>query len=530
MLTGKNYIGYNLSALGTKSYKTFNPKENTENTVLFYEATEAETNHAVALAHKAFASYRTLNATHKALFLTTIASELLSLGDALIYLVMQEAGLSYERVVSERARTLWQLSMFADLVTEGSWVTARIDTAIPDRTPVPKVDLRKMLVPLGPVVVFGASNFPLAYSTAGGDTVAALAAGCPVIVKSHPMHAGVSEMVAGAIIRAAQKTGMPDGVFSHLNSLNYVVGTQLVQHPLVKAVGFTGSIAGGTALMKLAAERPEPIPVFAEMGSINPVVLMPEALNERGTEIAKTYAQSITLGSGQFCTNPGLLLGIASPDLTTFTTALADAILKTEALCMLHPSIAQNFEHNTRLMRQQNEVGLVVSYEDEDRTYYGKPLILTVSGATFLKNSTLHQEVFGPFSLVVQCADMQELQTVISRLEGQLTGTVMATLPELRQHYTIVETLQQRVGRLIYNGVPTGVEVCPSMQHGGPFPASSDSRFTAVGIDSINRWVRPVSFQNWPDGLLPEALQNANPLGLVRVVNNEVSKEPINIP
>ncbi len=527
MLTGKNYIGYSLSSDGTTSFNTINPKTNQTNNTLFYEATTDEVNQAVSKAHGAFAAYQNYSGTQKSSFLTAIAGELLQLGDTLIKQVMTETGLAYERVVAERGRTLWQLQMFADLLLDGSWVDATIDTAIPDRKPIPKHDLRKMLIPLGPVVVFGASNFPLAYSTAGGDSVAALAAGCPVIVKSHPMHAGVSELVAGAVIRAAQQTGMPDGIFSHLNSQNYTVGNQLLKHPQVKAVGFTGSVAGGTSLLKLAAERPEPIPVFAEMGSINPVVLMPEALHKGGAEIAKTYAQSITLGSGQFCTNPGLLLGIAGTDLTAFAKSLADEILKTEALCMLHPAIAHQFDQGKKTMQNQLAVEQVVSYEHEHRSNYGKPLVLTVKGATFLHNTKLHQEVFGPFSLLVQCADLNELTRVITQLEGQLTGTFMATEKELSTHFSIAEALQNRVGRLIFNGVPTGVEVCPSMQHGGPFPASSDSRFTAVGIHSIKRWVRPISFQNWPNDLLPDALKNANPLQIERLVNNKRTSETI---
>lgn len=527
MLTGKNYIGFELSSLGRTTFKTINPKENLENNQLFYEATTEETNKAVELAHLAFGAYRTTNNRQKSIFLKTIAEEILLLGDVLVELVMQESGLKYERIIGERARTVWQLQMFAEMLEEGSWVDATIDTAQPNRTPTSKADLRKMYIPIGPVVVFGASNFPLAYSTAGGDTVAALAAGCPVIVKSHPMHAGTSELVASVIINAAKKTGMPDGVFSHLNSSGYEVGSQLVQHPLIKAVGFTGSIAGGTALMKLATARPEPIPVFAEMGSINPVVLLPQALREQSAEIAKTYAQSITLGSGQFCTNPGVLLGIQGEELNQFKHYLAAEILKTEAGCMLHPSIAHNFEQNKAMMQQQGAVQTVVSYEDESRKNYGKPLVLTVKGATFLSNTKLHQEVFGPFSLLVQCADINELTQILNQLEGQLTGTLMATEAEMEEHHLVVSALQNRVGRIIFNGVPTGVEVCPSMQHGGPFPASSDSRFTAVGIHSIKRWVRPIAFQNWPDALLPPELQNANPLHIYRLINNELTKNSI---
>jgi NADP-dependent aldehyde dehydrogenase len=520
MLTGKNYIGNSLSAKGTKMFKTFNPKENIENEQVFYEASTDEINQAVELAHQAFQNFQAIDSSQKSKFLKTIADEILNLGDSLIYLVMQEAGLTYERVLGERSRTLWQLQMFADLLDEGSWVEASIDTAQNDRKPNPKPDLRKMLIPLGPVVVFGASNFPLAYSTAGGDTVSALAAGCPVIVKSHPMHAGVSELVASAIIKATQKTGMPNGVFSHLNSSGIEVGVQLVKHPLVKAVGFTGSINGGRTLFNLANQRPEPIPVFAEMGSINPVILLPKALQKRNEEIAKTYAQSITLGSGQFCTNPGLIIAIKSKSLKTFSQHLSDEILSIEPSCMLNPVITDNFETNKEKMIQQENISTVVSFEKNVKKNYGRPLVLTVDGNTFLKNPQLHQEVFGPFSMLVQCESIDELETIISQLEGQLTGTIIAEKEELLKYANIVRALQNRVGRLIFNGVPTGVEVCPSMQHGGPYPASTDSRFTAVGIHSIKRWVRPFTYQNWPHELLPKALQNENPLNINRLVNN----------
>lgn len=527
MLTGKNFIGFKLSSEGNKTFTTFNPKENIENEQVFYEASSDEINQAAELAHQAFQIYRSIESSKKSNFLRAIADEILTLGDDLIHLVMQEAGLSYERVVSERVRTLWQLQMFADLLDEGSWVEATIDTEKLDRKPTPKPDLRKMLIPIGPVVVFGASNFPLAYSTAGGDTVAALAAGCPVIVKSHPMHAGVSELVASAIVKAAKKTGMPNGVFSHLNSSGIDVGVQLVKHPLVKAVGFTGSINGGRALFDIANQRPEPIPVFAEMGSVNPVILLPDALQKRSKEIAKTYAQSITQGSGQFCTNPGLILGIKSKELNKFTHYLADEILIIEPSCMLHPDIVKNFETNKEKMKLQENISTIASYENGVHNNYSRPLILTVDGTTFLKNPPLHQEVFGPFSLLVQCESITELKTIISHLEGQLTGTIIAEEDELSKLSNIVEALQNRVGRIIYNGVPTGVEVCPSMQHGGPYPASTDSRFTAVGIHSIKRWVRPFTYQNWPNELLPKELQNKNSLHIFRLINNQLTKESL---
>jgi len=523
MITGKNYIGNRQSAKGNKTYKTFNPQLNIENEYVFVEATSEEIDEAVALAHEAFKTFRTLSGDKKADFLNAIADEILALDDELIKTFCSESGLPEGRAKGERGRTVFQLRSFAQLVEEGSWVEASIDTAIPDREPVPKPDLRKMSIPLGTVVVFGASNFPLAYSTAGGDTAAALAAGCPVIVKSHPMHAGTGELVASAIIKATEKTGMPNGVFSNLNSSGIEVGVQLVQHPQVKAVGFTGSIRGGRALYDLASKREEPIPVFAEMGSINPVIILPTSLKTRGESLAKMYAGSITLGTGQFCTNPGLLLGIKSEGLTNFIQNLSHEIIKIEPSCMLHPNIIGAYESNKQKAIAQPEISVVTTYAEDVQTNYARQTITTVEGRTFLENPTLHQEVFGPYSIVVQCENTKQLEAIILKLEGQLTGTLIADSGEASLYPEIVSALQNRVGRMIYNGVPTGVEVCPSMTHGGPYPSSTDSRFTAVGIHSIKRWVRPFSYQDWPNELLPKELKNENPLGITRLVNNKLT-------
>lgn len=520
MITGKNYIGNNLSANGDKTYTTFNPQLNKENEVNFVEATPEEIDQAVQLAKNAYHEFSGISGTRKAEFLNAIADEILALDNWLIKTYCAETGLPEGRAMGERGRTVGQLRSFASLVEEGSWVEATIDTAIPDRAPISKPDLRKMLVPLGPVVVFGASNFPLAYSTAGGDTAAAFAAGCPVIVKSHPMHAGTGELVASAIVKAAEKTNMPSGVFSNLNSSDIEVGVALVKHPGVKAVGFTGSIRGGRALFNLASQREEPIPVFAEMGSVNPVVVMPEAAQKRGGALANTYAGSITLGAGQFCTNPGLLLGIKSDVLTNFIEKLSEAIIKIEPTCMLHPNIIGAYESNKQKAVTQGGLQVVADYPTDVQTNYARQTVTTVEGKTFLENTTLHQEVFGPYSIVVQCEDIGQLEQIISKLEGQLTGTIIAEESELSNYPGVVNALQNRVGRLIYNGVPTGVEVCPSMHHGGPYPSSTDSRFTAVGIHSIKRWVRPISYQDWPDNLLPNELKNSNPLGISRLVDN----------
>ena len=516
MTTGKNYIGNSLSAKGAITFKTFNPILNIENELTFYEASTDELEEAVNLASIAFKEFRKTTGKQKALFLNTIADEILALDDLLIETYCSETGLPAGRAKGERGRTIGQLRNFANLVAEGSWVEASIDTADPERTPAPKPDLRKMLIPLGPIVVFGASNFPLAYSTAGGDTSAAFAAGCPVIVKSHPMHAGTGELVASAIVKAAIATGMPNGVFSNLNSSGIEVGVALVKHHKIKAVGFTGSIKGGRSLLDLAAKREEPIPVFAEMGSVNPVIILPEAIHKNGKSLAKTYAGSITLGTGQFCTNPGLLLGIKSAELTAFIQNLGKEILQIQPSVMLHPNIIGAYEVSKNNTMAQSNIEVVAQYQDEVQPNFARQMITTVEGQTFLENSTLHQEVFGPFSIVVQCEDSHQLEKIISQLEGQLTGTIIAENDEIVSHSKIIEALQNRVGRIIYNGVPTGVEVSPSMVHGGPYPSSTDSRFTAVGINSIKRWVRPFSFQDWPNTLLPDELKDENPLGISR--------------
>ena len=527
MITGKNYIGDKKSSKGNKTYRTFDPNLNIATEWEFYEANSEEIDEAVDLATKAFSEYKKFSALKKAEFLRAIADEIEALGAELIQTYTKESGLPEGRAKGERGRTMGQLRAFATLLEEGSWVEASIDTAQPDRQPIPKVDIRKMLVPIGPIVVFGSSNFPFAFSTAGGDTASVLASGCPAIVKSHPMHAGTGELVSSAILKAAEKTGMPNGVFSNLNSSGIEVGQQLVKHPKVKGVGFTGSIKGGTALYKLATERKEPIPVFAEMGSINPVVVLPSALNEKADDWAKQYAGSIMLGAGQFCTNPGLILGLKSEAFSNFITTLGTEISALQPSVMLHPNIHAGFEKGKQNLSSQSETTVVASYERETAPNFAQQKVLKVSGADFLKNPTLHNEVFGPFSIVVECADAKELETVLNGLEGQLTGTVLGNAKEIDDYAGAVDALQSKVGRIIFNGVPTGVEVCPSMQHGGPFPASSDSRFTSVGTSAIKRWVRPVSFQNWPQESLPDELKDENPLGLTRIVNGVHSNAKI---
>ncbi len=527
MIHGKNSIGKRTSAKGNTTYQTYNPILNEANKNLFYEATSGEIDEAVKLATKAFETYSKVPAGVKSQFLESIAEEILALGEPLLDMYCSESGLPKGRATGERGRTVAQLRAFAAQVRLGNWVEAIIDTADPTREPSPKPDIRKMMVPHGPVAVFGASNFPFAFSTAGGDTASALAAGCPVIVKGHPMHSGTGEMVSSAILRAADHTGMPEGVFSNLNGKGTNVGELLVQHPGIKAVGFTGSTKGGLALGKIAAARKEPITVFAEMGSVNPVVLLPEALKKSGREWARSIAGSITLGAGQFCTNPGLLFGLKGPSLSDFSEMLTDELNRLDPSSMLHPDIHSAYETNRQSAKGQKETTIVVEYAPEIRANEGRPTILSVSGADFLSNPQLHKEVFGPFSLVVECKDKKELEAILSGVEGQLTGTIIASDHEIENYTSTVDTLLGRVGRIIYNGVPTGVEVCAAMHHGGPYPATSDSRFTSVGLDAIKRWVRPMCYQDWPDFLLPPELKNANPLRILRRVNNQHTDQPL---
>ncbi len=500
MINGKNHIGYTQSAQGENTYQTLNPKTNTPNPWQFHEATNQEIDSAVQKAHQAFQDYRSITGAKRSRFLHAIADEIENLGDTLVTTYMQESGLPEVRAKGERGRTVGQLRMFADYIKTDQWRNPTIDTE--------QGDLRQLLIPLGPVVVFGASNFPLAYSTAGGDTASALASGCPVIVKSHPMHAGTGELVAQAISTAAKDTRMPDGVFSNLNSAGIEVGVQLVKHPQVKGVGFTGSIKGGRALYDLAAQRDVPIPVFAEMGSINPVIITQNALKQRSEKLAQTYAESITLGVGQFCTNPGLILGIASPELDIFISALGKKTTAIPSYCMLHPNIKKTYKQKGDAIIAEIETTVVTTFEDVLETNEANAKIVTVSGKAFLQNPRLHQEVFGPFSIVVQCDNEAQLIEIINGLEGQLTGTIIAEDDDIQNLSVIVESLQNRVGRIIFNGVPTGVAVVNAMTHGGPYPASTDSRFTAVGHQAIKRWARPFSYQNFPKELLPDVFNH----------------------
>ena len=492
----------------------------------FIDATIQEVDEVMQKAWQAFHTYRKLSLKQRAAFMRAIAKELEVAGDALIQTAMQETNLPEARLRNERTRTIFQLTSYADACEKGDWLEARIDTAIAERNP-PKPDIRKMLIPLGPVVVFGASNFPFAYSTAGGDTACAFAAGCPVVVKAHPAHAQTSELVAQAILRAADQCKIPEGIFSHVYGAGFEVGQALVEHPYTRAVGFTGSYPGGRQLFDWANHRSKPIPVFAEMSSINPVFLLPEKLKESAIETAKMYASSITLGVGQFCTNPGLIIGIESQELQDFIHALGETIREVAPGTMLHMGIFKNYVERRGNALSQEEVETIAVSVKDPHLNEAAPTIASTTGQAFLNNPVLHLEVFGPYSLVVRCKDVAEMLEVTKHLEGQLTATLMATSGDITKNEELIEEVKNICGRFILNNVPTGVEVCLSMQHGGPFPSTTDSRFTSVGADGIKRFARPVAFQNWSNDWLPEELKNDNPLQIWRTVNNELTKEKI---
>ncbi|WP_262507790.1 aldehyde dehydrogenase (NADP(+)) [Sediminibacterium ginsengisoli] len=468
----------------------------------------------------AFQQYRETKAEQKAVFLETIAANMEAAGAALIGQAAEETHLPQARLVSERARTTMQLRMFAALLREGSWVEATVDTADATVNPA-KPDIRKMLIPLGPVVVFGASNFPFAYSTAGGDTASALAAGCAVVVKAHPAHLKTSQLVHKAIKDAIFSSGMPPHVFQHVEDGSFEAGESLVKHAATAAVGFTGSFAGGKALYDHAAARKNPIPVFAEMGSTNPIILLPDTLEKNAEELARQYIASVVLGMGQFCTNPGIVLGIESEGLSRFIAEAEKEIAAAIPQPMLHEGIYKAYHAKMEKALQQTGVNVVGHSSTEPGAGEAWPTLAETDGTAFLSNPLLHEEVFGPYAIIVRCTDLDQLQKVWRSLAGQLTTSLMGTEKDFTEHASMRALAESIAGRIIFNGVPTGVTVCNSMVHGGPFPATTDSRFTAVGINGIKRWVRPVCYQNCPQTLLPPALQNGNPLGIWRLVNNE---------
>ncbi|MDE3235510.1 MAG: aldehyde dehydrogenase (NADP(+)) [Bacteroidota bacterium] len=493
---------------------------------MFPDIPLAQIDDVVKDSMEAFRVFKKVSLADRAKLLQQIALELEARSDALIAIASAETHLPEARLQVEMKRTLFQLTSYAVACEKGDWLEIRIDTADHKRNP-PKPDIRKMLHPLGPVVVFGASNFPFAYSTPGGDTATALAAGCTVIVKAHPAHAQTSQQVAEVIRTAVKKCAFPDAVFQHIHGSSFETGKALVTHPSIKAVGFTGSYSGGKQLFDWANQRKEPIPVFAEMGSVNPVFLFPEKLEHDATIVAQQYAQSITASVGQFCTNPGLLIGIKGSGLDNFIHELKNEIVQIKPAPMLHAGIAKAFHEKKAAALQQKHVSLIVEGDGVYEETFGVPTIATVDVAVFINNPFLHQEIFGPYSLLVQCKDNNELLQVARHLEGQITSSIIATDREILDNEALIEHLKTLCGRMVLNGVPTGVEVCYAMQHGGPFPATTDSRFTSVGPDAIKRFARPVAYQNWPDHLLPVELKNENPLQIWRMVNNEWRNDAI---
>lgn len=528
-LHGFSLIAGDRGAPGGRTFRAVNPAGGPPLGPDFHEASPEEADLALGRAREAQGAFAHTTGETRARLLEAIAAGLEELGDALITRAAAETGLPAARLTGERGRTCGQLRLFAQLAREGSWVDARVDPALPERRPLPRPDVRRMLRPVGPVVVFGSSNFPLAFSTAGGDTASALAAGCPVVVKAHRAHPGTAELVGGVVARAVAAQGLPPGVFSQLHGEGATLGVRLVRHPATAAVGFTGSQAAGRALHDAAAARPRPIPVFAEMSSLNPVFLLPEALRERGAEIAAGLLGSFTLGVGQFCTKPGLVFAVRGEETEAFLTALAAGVRAAPCGTMLTPGIRAAFLANQQRLLGAEGVTLWASAAGEPATerHEARPVVARTTAGRFLARPELAEEAFGPFTLVVEAPDPDALAACAAALAGQLTATLHGTAGDLAGAAALRQLLEERAGRLVLNGFPTGVEVCAAMHHGGPYPATTDSRFTSVGTAAILRFARPVCYQGFPDALLPAALQDANPLGLLRLVDGRPTREPI---
>lgn len=528
-LHGKNIVGHSLSAEGDGTYRAVNPSTGEELGADFHDATSDEAGKALRLAEEAFRSRRRADSAQDAVLLNRIADEIEGLGDELIERCGLETGLPAGRLTMERGRTCNQLRLFARLVSEGSWVDARIDRAVPERQPIPKPDLRRMLIPIGPVAVFPASNFPLAFSVAGGDTASALAAGCPVIVKARPAHPGTCELVGQAVAKAMVAADMPDGWFSMLHGPGRELGMYLVRHPVVRAVGFTGSLSGGRVLFDAAAARPDPIPVYAEMGSVNPVFLLPGALAAGAEQLAAGLHQSVTLGVGQFCTNPGLVVALECDELDSFLDALAGLIRRTDPATMLLGGILRGYEEGVEGLSSAAGVEMAARARqapDGAKTQAGAALFVT-DAETFLEDPNLSREVFGPSTIVVRCSTPEQMLEIAGNLEGQLTCTIHATEDELSQHGGLLTAVESKAGRVLFGGFPTGVEVCASMNHGGPYPATTDAHFTSVGTSAIFRFARPLCYQGFPEGQLPPELRDRNERGIWRLVDNVLTKEDL---
>lgn len=520
-LLGTSIIGFQRGKSGTDVFRAAAAATGEFLDPEFHAASTAEVDAAVELAHKAFASFGRTSQKIRSNLLRRIADNIESFDDSLVKRATQETGLPETRIRTEAGRTCFQLRLFADLLAEGSWVDARIDSADSERRPLRKPDVRSMLLPLGPIVVFCASNFPLAFSVAGGDTAAALAAGNPVLVKAHRAHPGTAELVGQAVQAAVRSCDLAEGVFSLLFGKGEEIGMQLVRHPLIKAGAFTGSRAGGQMLMKAAASRPEPIPFYAEMSSVNPVFILPGALKQHEEEIANGLYASVTLGAGQFCTNPGLVF---LPEHSNgFIDRLREKMSKTPPFVMLTARICSAYRDAASALSQSPTVKTLIDVADSDETR-AQPALYQTDIDSFLADSALSAEVFGPATLLVTYSTIEQLSHVAHKLEGQLTATVHALESDSDQIVALLSGLENRVGRIVFNGFPTGVEVGHAIVHGGPFPATSDGRSTSVGTRSIFRFVRAVCFQDAPDDVLPDELKESNPLGIWRLVNGELTR------
>ena len=524
---GRNIIAGELGGESQNEYWAKDPATGEPLDGTFCYATEAELDAAVVAADSATNELRALPATCRSALLRSMADEIEALGNELIDRCKAETGLPEGRLTGERGRTTNQLRMFADLVDEGSWVDARIDTADPDRSPVPKPDVRRLLISIGPVAVFCASNFPLAFSVAGGDTASAIAAGCGVVIKAHSSHPGTAELVAMALTRAIEREDAPRGTISLLHGSGRSIGTDLVCHPRIRAVGFTGSRTGGRALFDSAASRPDPIPVYAEMGSSNPVFVLPGALATRSEAIAEGLKNSVTLGAGQFCTNPGLVVGLRSKEMDRFVDRSGNLISEATPEPMLNERIYEAYSAGIKRLKSSAKIAVVGESGGGSSPNLGTPAILSTDAETFITDHSLSAEIFGPATLVVEAATRDSILEVADRMEGHLTATIHGTDQDLESFRDLIAILERKVGRIIFNGFPTGVEVCAAMNHGGPYPASSDSHFTSVGTAAIYRFGRPICYQGFPDAQLPPELQNANPRNVYRIVNGEGSREPL---
>jgi NADP-dependent aldehyde dehydrogenase len=522
-LHGTSIIGFSRGAESGDTFTAFDPTTGNAVEPQFHSASFEDLDRAASFADDARRTYGNVSQRERAKFLRKIADNIEALGDVLIERASLETSLPNARFVGERARTCGQLRAFADLLDDGSWVDARIDHGIPGREPLPKPDIRSMMRPLGPVAVFCASNFPLAYSVAGGDTASALAAGCPVIVNAHTAHPGTAELVGIAVSEAVKACGMPEGTFSLLFSGGYEIGQSLVKNPSIKAVGFTGSRRGGRALMDIAAARPEPIPVYAEMSSVNPTFILPSAVKERGDAIASGLHASVTGGVGQFCTKPGLVFVPADENTDVFVSKVRALVTATEPSPLLTKGIQKSYQNGNQ--HREAEVEVAASNNKSGLEGFAvNPSIFETSAVSLLNTPDLNEEIFGPTTLLIRSNDHDELLRIARSLEGQLTASIHGTEADLKDYADLIEILETKVGRLIFNGFSTGVEVCPSMVHGGPYPATSDGRSTAVGTRAIRRFSRFVCYQNFPQESLPEELRDGNPLGLWRMVDGEMKR------